>query len=62
NGGTVYVTEHDKNDVIKHPPGATSGTVLPFTALNTPSAGAGGRAPSIHLAGRGGDRGGQLGQ
>ncbi|GAB5023509.1 hypothetical protein JHV675_52390 [Mycobacterium avium subsp. hominissuis] len=21
NGGTVYVTEHDKNDVVKYPPG-----------------------------------------
>lgn len=56
NGGTVYVTEHDKNDVVKYPPGATSGTVLPFTALNTPLAVAVDRDQSVYVADRGDDR------
>ncbi|MGV0624024.1 hypothetical protein, partial [Mycobacterium kansasii] len=56
NSGTVYVTEHDKSDVLKFPAGSNTPTVLPFDGLNTPLAVAVDKERSVYIADRGNDR------
>jgi serine/threonine-protein kinase len=54
--GTVYVTDHDANQVVKLATGSGSPTVLPFTGLNTPLGAAVDTAGDVYIADRGSDR------
>lgn len=54
--GTVYVTEHNTNQVVKLLAGSTTSTVLPFTGLNTPLAVAVDSDRTVYVADRGNDR------
>ena len=54
--GTVYVTEHDKSDVVKYAQGATTGTVMPFNGLNTPLAVTVDKDQNVYVADRGNNR------
>jgi serine/threonine-protein kinase len=56
NSGTVYVTEHDKSDVVKFPAGSNTPTVLPFNGLNTPLAVVVDKDRSVYVADRGNNR------
>ena len=56
NAGTVYVTEHDSNQVMKLASGSNTPTVLPLTGLNTPLGVAVDGTGNIYVADRGNDR------
>jgi serine/threonine-protein kinase len=54
--GTVYVTEHDNNQVLKLSPGSSTPAPLPLTGLNTPLQLAVDNAGNVYVADRGNDR------
>jgi len=56
NAGSVYVTEHDKNQVVKYAARSSTPTVLPLTGLNTPLAVAVDKNGNVYVADRGNDR------
>ena len=54
--GAVYVTEHNRNKVVKLAAGAAIPTVLPFTGLNAPLDVAVDKRGGVYVADRGNDR------
>nr|3WW7_A Chain A, Pizza2 protein [synthetic construct]3WW7_B Chain B, Pizza2 protein [synthetic construct]3WW7_C Chain C, Pizza2 protein [synthetic construct] len=54
--GTVYVTDHGNNRVVKLAAGSNTQTVLPFTGLNTPNGVAVDSAGTVYVTDHGNNR------